>query len=125
MLWHKIARKTGCILMSCNATSKDEAVSKLGEGYVVSDVSWRLDVFKFQPIKTVVTDQVQTHRDRAPMLPEGRIGTATASRILGIPERKFRVLAEKYKIKPKKFKYGARYVNSYTPLQIEAIRQCL
>jgi hypothetical protein len=125
MLWHKIARKTGKILMSCNATTKPEAVSILGEGYVVSDVSWRLDVHKFRPIQTVVTDQVQTHKGRAPMLPEGRIGTATASRILGIPERKFRVLADKYKIKPKKLRYGARYVNSYTPLQVEALRKCL
>jgi hypothetical protein len=125
MLWHKIARKTGCILMSCNATSKDEAVSKLGEGYVVSDVSWRLDVFKFQPIKTVVTDVIQVQKPRAMRLPTGYIGTAEACCALGVTERRFRVLTRRYRIRPKRLKYGARFINGYTPLQVEALRQCL
>ena len=125
MIWHKVARRTGCILMSCDATTKAEAVSRLGEGYVVSDVSWRLDVHKFQPIKTVVTDQVQTQKQRMPMLPGGYIGTADACQMLGIPERKFRTVMEKYRIKPKRIRYGTRYVNGFTPIQVEAMRQCL
>lgn len=125
MLWHKIARRTGCILMSCDAVTKAEAVSRLGEGYVVSDVSWRLDVHKFQPIKTVVTEQVQEQKPRGPMLPKGLIGTSEACLRLGIPERRFRLMTEKYRIRPKKVRYGARYMNAYTALQVEAIRQCL
>lgn len=125
MLWHKIARKTGCILMSCDAVTKAEALSKLGAGYVVSDVSWRMDVFKFQPIKTVVTEVVQEQKPRRPMLPKPYLGTAEACQVLGVPERRFRLLTERYRIRPKKVRYGARYVNAYTQLQIEAIRQCL
>lgn len=125
MLWHKVARKTGVILMSCVATTKAEAQERLGEGYVVSDVSWRMDVFKFQPIKTVVTEVVQEQKPRRPMLPKPYLGTAEACQVLGVPERRFRLLTERYQIRPKKLRYGARYVNAYTLKQVEAIRQCL
>jgi hypothetical protein len=125
MLWHKVDPKTGKIVATCNVTTKLEALQQLGNGYIVSDASWRLDVFKFKPIQTVVTDVVQEQKSRAPALPEGKIGTARACQLLGIPERQFRHLAEKYQIRPKRLKYGARYVNAYTPLQVEALRQCL
>ena len=125
MLWHKIARETGTILLSCKATSKDEAVSILGEGYIVSDVSWRLDVHKFQPIKTVVTDVVQLQKVRVIRLPMGYIGTAEVCHTLGIPERRLRVLTQRHRIRAKRLRYGARFINGYTPVQVEALRQCL
>jgi hypothetical protein len=125
MLWHKVARRTGKILMSCHAETKTDAETQLGEGYVVSDVSWRMDVFKFKPVQTVVTDIVQDQKPRGPQIATGYIGSAEACQMLGLPERKFRVLADKYRIRPKKIQYGKRYINGYTPLQVEALRQCL
>jgi hypothetical protein len=59
------------------------------------------------------------------MLPGGLIGTAGACQSLGIAERKLRTLVSQYRIRPRRVKYGARYVLGFTPLQIEALRQCL
>jgi hypothetical protein len=125
MLWHKVDPKTGQIVESVNVATKLDALTQLGNGYIVSDASWRMDVFKFKPVQTVVTDIVQDQKPRGPQIIAGYIGSAEACQMLGLPERRFRVLAEKYRIRPKKIQYGKRYINGYTPSQVEALRQCL
>lgn len=124
--WHQIDKATGAIRQTVTASTRAEAVTLLGGGLVVSAASWKLDVFKYEPVKTVVTDVVQVqHRTGAPKLKHGLLGTPQAAQRLGITERKLRYLSERFRIEPQRIPYGSRHIYAYTPLQVEAIRQCI
>lgn len=122
--WLRIA-PSGEIIDTRRAPDRKTAEQILaGSGSVVSAASWRLDVHRWRPVQTVLTDRVQEQRARKIVrLPRGMIGTAEAMQRLGITERQLRHYTERYKIRPKRLTYGARVVLGYTPLQLEAIRQ--
>lgn len=123
--WLRIA-PSGEIIDTRRAPDRETAEQILaGTGSVVSAASWRLDVHKWRPVQTVVTDQIQRQKPRRPVvrLPHGMIGTGDALERLGISERRLRHITTRYKIRPKRLTYGARVVLGYTPLQLEAIRQ--
>lgn len=124
--WHRIS-PSGEILDTRRAPDKATAEQLLkGSGYVVSAASWKLDVYRFRPVQTVVTDTVQVQqRTGAPVLKGGLLGTAQTAQRLGITERKLRYLSERGDIQPQRIPYGKRYVWAYTPAQVRALRQCL
>lgn len=124
--WHRIS-PSGAIIDTRRAPDKATAEQLLkGSGSVVSAASWKLDVHRFRPVQTVLTDKVQHQKaHRINKLPSGLIGTGEALQRLGVTEGQLRVLANRYRIRPKRLKYGAKTILGYTPLQIEALRQCL
>lgn len=124
--WHRIS-PSGAILDTRRAPDKATAEQLLkGSGSVVSAASWKLDVHRFRPVQTVVTDKVQDQRARKVIpLPRGLIGTGEAIQRLGCTERTLRTLAERYRIRAKRLRYGGKVLLGYTPLQLEALRQCL
>ena len=125
--WHRIS-PSGDVVDTRRAPDRRTAERILqGSGSVVSAASWKLDVYRFKPVETVVTDKVQRQRKQAKQvrLPRGYIGTGDAIAALGCTERQLRDLSDRYRIRPKRFPYGARFVKGYTPLQLEAIRSLL
>lgn len=125
--WHRIS-PSGDVVDTRRAPDRRTAERILqGSGSVVSAASWKLDVHRFKPVRTVLTGETQQQRKRGKMvrIPPGYIGTGDATKHLGITERQLRHLTDTYRIKPKRFAYGARTVLGYTFLQLEALRACL
>lgn len=124
--WLRIA-PSGEIIDTRRAPDRKTAEQILaGTGSVVAAASWRLDVHKWRPVQTVLSDKVQYQKaHRIARLPGGLIGTGETIQRLGITEGQLRVMVRRYRIRPKRLKYGAKTILGYTPLQVEALRQCL
>jgi hypothetical protein len=125
--WYRIS-PSGDVVDTRRAPDRRTAERILqGSGSVVSAASWKLDVFRFRPVRTVLTDTVQQQRKRAKVVrvPPGYIGTKEARELLNLTERQLRDLTRKVKILPARLPYGARIVLAYTPKQIDALRRRL
>ena len=95
MLWHLIDKR-GTIVRSVRALTKAEAQLLLGSGTVVSDASWKLDVHKWKPVETVVTDIIQPQSaKRLQKMPRGYYRTAEVAERLGITPRRVQLLVER------------------------------
>jgi hypothetical protein len=95
MLWHLINNR-GTIVRSVTARTRAEAQAALGSGSVVSDASWKLDVHKWKPVETVVTDIIQPQAaKRLQKMPRGYYGTAEVAKRLGITPRRVQLLVER------------------------------
>lgn len=124
--WHRIA-PSGEILDTTRAPDKATADKLLaGAGSVVSALSWRLDVHRFRPVRTVLTDREQEQRPREGIpLGYGLAGTGEVTRLLGITERTLRTLTARLYIVPRRVRYGARVIKGYTPAQVRRLQRAL
>lgn len=124
-VWHRIA-PDGSILDTKRAPDKASADRILaGAGPVVSALSWRLDVHRFRPVRTVMTETQQRQAPKIVRYPAGIMGTGAVVRALGITERRLRTLLERHRIEPQRMPYGARIVKGYTAAQVERLRALL
>ena len=124
--WHRIA-PSGAIIDTVRAPDKATAERILsGSGSVVSAISWKLDAHRWQPVRTVVTDETQRQRAREAIpLGSGLKGTAEVAHLLGITERTLRTLTARLYIVPRRVRYGARTVKGYSPAHVKRLRAAL
>lgn len=126
MKWHLIS-SDGEILQTAVAESKAEARAILGSGYVVSDISWRMDVFKFKPVRTVVTDITQD-QDRKAAVYFYKKGFRTATEIAGdlnARVNQIRHIIDRHRIGYVSKQFGSRAVRFFSPASCRRIKTIL
>lgn len=124
--WHLIS-SDGQILRTCAAESKRDAQAMLGPGYVVSDISWKMDVHKFEPVRTVVTDITQD-QDRKAVIYFYKKGFRTAVEIakdFNARENQVRHIIDKHRIGSVSKVFGGRKVRFFSPASCRRIKSIL
>ncbi len=125
MTWHLIDESTGKILRTIRAESRTEATQMLGHGMVVSVASWRLDVHKFKPIETVVTDITQDQQ-RTTVKYQYKKGYKTVHELCALTggrENQIRHIVDKNRIPYEVKQFGARRVKFFPPYACQQIKR--
>lgn len=128
MRWHMIDKATGKIIRTVAASSKAEATQLLGRGMIVSAASWKLDVHKFKPVVTVVTDITQDQQERKVVVYFYKKGYRTAqeiSRDFDARVNQVRHIIERYNISCVRKVFGGRTVRFFSPASCRRIKTIL
>lgn len=127
MKWHLIDKESGKILRTADAESRKQAIAILGNGMVVSAVSWQLDVHRFKPVETVVTDVVQEQASRVPMYQykKGYQTVRELAREHGVGENRIRHIADDNGIAYDIKWFGSRKVKFFSPYACRQIKRLL
>jgi len=125
--WHLIDKFSGKILRTVDVVSRKEAEAILDNGMVVSAASWRLDVHKFKPVETVVTELVQDQKQREPLYrhEKGYKTVRELAREFGVGENKIRHLADNNRITYEIQKFGSRRIKFFPPYACKQIKRLL
>lgn len=125
--WHQIDKATGAIRQTVTAPSRAEAFKLLGGGMVVSAASWKLDVFKYEPIKTVVTDITQDQEHRAPLYTykKGFMTVREMARRLNARENQLRHIIDRYHIPFVAQVFGGRKIRFFSTASCRRIGKIL
>lgn len=125
MKWHQL-NNDGAIVQTVTAPDKQTALALCGGGTVVSAVSYKMDVHKFQPVRTVVTDieQVQ-YRQVKPVYTykKGWLRLAELSDLTKVPQNSLRHLIDHWRIPFEVAHFGGRRVRFYHPVVARQIQQ--
>ena len=127
MRWHLIDRESGKILRTVTAISRADAVQELGHGMVVSAASWKLDIHKYEPVVTVVTDITQD-QDRKAVVYFYKKGFRTVveiARDLGARENQIRHIIDDNRIPCVTKQFGGRKVRFFSPASCRRIKKIL
>jgi len=121
MKWHKLDAQ-GRIVRTVEALDRQTATALLGGGSVVSDASLRLDVFKFKPVTTIVTDviQPQARKEATYRYKKGWRRLREVALLLQARENQIRHIVDKWRIPSEVSVQGGRKIRFFHP---EAVRQ--
>lgn len=127
--WHLI-NNDGDIVRSTVASSKREAEQILGpRGTVVSALSWKHDYHRWRPVRTVVTEIVQTQakkrRVSAPSLKPGYLTVSQMKRQFDTREGKIRRIIQQYGIAYELVLHEGRWLQTYSPRNAARIKKHL
>jgi hypothetical protein len=125
--WHQIDKATGTIRQTVTASNKAEAVQLLGGGMVVSAASWKLDIHKYQPIKTVVTDieQDQHRKSVVYFYKKGYRTVLEIARDFDARENQIRHIIDDNRILSISKSFGGRKVRFFSPASVKRIEKIL
>ncbi len=126
MKWHKLDTQ-GRIVRTVDALDRQTATALLGGGSVVSDVSLRLDVHKFKPIETVVTDTVQTQERKEAVYryKKGWRRLREIAVLLSARENQIRHIVDKFRIPSETSIQGGRKIRFFHPSAVKQIEKRL
>lgn len=127
--WHLI-NNDGDIVRSCTASSRADAVALLGRGgTVVSALSWKHDVHRWRPVKTVVTDMVQTQKKKPyenfVEIKAGYLRVSEIAQRFDTREGRVRRLIDKHGIPCEVVQHKGRKIQTFSPRSVERIRKLL
>lgn len=125
MKWHQL-NNDGSVAQTVTAPDKQTALALCGGGTVVSAISYRLDVYKFRPVQTVVTDIEQTqYRKPTPQYTykKGWLRLAQIAQKVEMPQNKLRHLIDRWRLPCKVVCFGGRRVRFYHPVVARQIQK--
>lgn len=127
MRWHLIDRDTGKIIRTVTAANKTDAVRELGHGMVVSAASWKLDIYKYKPVVTVVTDITQDQDKKAVVYyyKKGYRTVVEIARDLDARENQIRHIIDDNRIPFSVKFFGGRKVRFFSPASCRRIKTIL
>lgn len=127
MEWHLI-NNDGDIVRSCTASSRADAVALLGRGgTVVSALSWKHDVHRWRPVKTVVTEVVQTQKKKPyenfVEIKAGYLRVSEIAKLCDTREGKVRRIIDKLGIPCEVVQHKGRKIQTFSPRSVARIQK--
>ena len=125
--WHLI-NNDGNIVKTVTASSRADAVALLGRGgTVVSALSWKHDVHRWRPVKTVVTDIIQPQKAKSYQMFEdiktGWLGVSDMVKKLDAREGVLRRIIDKYGIPFEIVSHKGRRMRVFSPASVARIKK--
>ena len=127
--WY-LVNNDGAIVRTALASNKREAEAILGpHGTIISALSWKYDLHRWRPIKTVVTDQVQAQAKKLytsiTTIKPGYLRVAEIAAQLQTQEGKVRRLIQQHDIPCEVVRYKGRKLQTYSPKAVARIRKAM
>lgn len=127
--WHLI-NNDGDIVHTVSASSRADAVALLGRGgTVVSALSWKHDLHRWKPVRTVVTDTVAKKDKQTFKIPDtikpGYLSVNEMSKRFDRREGQIRRVVQLYGIPYEVVQYKGRSIQTYSPKSVQRIRKHL
>ena len=127
--WYLI-NNDGAIVRTAVASTKREAEAILGpHGTIISALSWKHDLHRWRPVRTVVTDTVakkdkQTYK-KVDTIKPGYLSVNAMSKRFDRREGQIRRIVQLYGIPYEVVQYKGRKIQTYSPTNVARIRKHL